>query len=345
MANRLKQFRARIGLTQSKVAAAVRVSQPNYQRWETGAAPIPNDKLARLAETLGTDPATLLGRHPPIKVGFYDDSVDDALSYYGEVAFHFLGGGEPLLLSISEDAFDRLHRDLQGDTAFVIVQSLTNETVAIRSKAIADVYFSSEACDDFGPEGERYQRFTGKQIADPRDWQIIAALAHDGVGLEDFGDEDVERVRGWVTITDNQFEALVADGSIEPGELEAERAKMRDLTARLFAIATETVWQFSTGVQRREVLIEEAALYTAFYPLTDFGGDHPEGEMLRLASEGRHRIIFINPSAIDYVSIPTHSFEEGRSFIAADELDGMEAIDAQLATIRKFPTRRGRTRR
>ncbi len=252
------------------------------------------------------------------------------------MAIHFLGGGEPLLLSVSEDAFDRLHRDLQGDTAFVIVQSLTNETVAIRSKAIADVYFSSEAYDDFDPEREHYQRFTGKQIVDPRDWQIIAALAHDGVGLEDFEEEDVERVRGWVTITDKQFEALVADRSIEPGELEAERAKVRDLTARLFAIATETVWQFSTGVQRREVVVEQAALYTAFYALTDFGGDHPKGEMLCLASEGRHRIIFINPSAIDYVSIPTHSFEEGHSLVAADELDEVEATEAQLATIRNF---------
>lgn len=345
MTNRLKHFRARAGMTQSKVAAAVGVSQPNYQRWETGAAPIPDDKLAKLAEALGTDSTTLLGRHPSIEVSLYDDAADDALSYYGEVAIHFLGGGEPLLLSISEDAFGRLHRDLQGDAAFVIVQSLTNETVAIRSKAIADVYFSSEAYDDFGPEEDRYRRFTNKQIADPRDWQIIAALASDVTDLEEFAQEDVERVRGWVMITDEQFEALVADGSIKPDELEAERAKVQAMTDRLFALATETVWQFSTGVQRREIIFEEDALFNAFYPLVDFGDHHSEDEMLRVACEGSHRIIFINPRALDYVSIPTHSFEEGHSLVVADELDAIEASEAKRAKLPKPSTRKGRTAR
>ncbi|SDO86429.1 hypothetical protein, partial [Aureimonas jatrophae] len=242
-------------------------------------------------------------------------------------------------------AFDRLHRDLQGNTAFVTVRSLTNETVAIRSKAIADVYFSSEAYDDYGPERERYGRFTSEQIADPRDWRIIAALALNGGDFEDFAAEDVERVRGWVTVSDAQLEALVADARLEPSQLETERAKAQDREDRLFALATETVWQFSTGVQRREVVVEEEALYEAFYPLTDFDGDILDGELLRLACEGRHRIIFINPVAIDYVSIPTQSFEDGQSSVVADGLDEMEAADAQVAASRTFPTRRGRTRR
>src|SRR5687768_10317318 len=114
---KLKQFRVAAGLTQAKVAAAVGVTQPNYQRWEAGSAPIPEAKLHKLAKVLKTDPQTLLGRHAPIEAGFYDDSVGEDLDYYGEVAIHFLGGGAPLLLSISEGAFTRLHRDLQGDNA------------------------------------------------------------------------------------------------------------------------------------------------------------------------------------------------------------------------------------
>jgi len=61
------------------------------------------------------------------------------------VAIHFRGAGKPLLLSISDGAFSRLHRDLQTDHAFVTVESLANQTAIIRTQAIADLYFSSEA--------------------------------------------------------------------------------------------------------------------------------------------------------------------------------------------------------
>src|SRR3546814_2442246 len=111
-------------MTRSKIAAKVGVTQPNYQRWESGAAPVPEAKLKRLAKPLKTTPEAILGRHPPIKVSLYDDTASDALSYYGKVAFHFCGGGKSLLLSISEDAFMRLHRDLQRDTAFVDRKSI-----------------------------------------------------------------------------------------------------------------------------------------------------------------------------------------------------------------------------
>jgi hypothetical protein len=105
---------------------------PNYQRWEAGSAPIPEAKLKKLAKVLKTSPeAILLDRHPPIETSIYDDSVSDKLSYYGEVSIHFCGGGASLLLSISEEAFTHLHRDLQGDLPFVTVESLANQTVAI----------------------------------------------------------------------------------------------------------------------------------------------------------------------------------------------------------------------
>jgi len=120
-----------------------------------------------------TSPEAILGRHQPIEASLYDDSVSDDLSYYGEVAIHFCGGGEPLLLSISEDAFTRL----QGDAAFVTVKSLANQTMAVRTKAIADVYFSSEAYDDYGPEHGTYINHIDLQIPDARDWEIIESLS------------------------------------------------------------------------------------------------------------------------------------------------------------------------
>ena len=124
MKTKLKQFRVRAGMTQAKLAEKVGVTQPNYQRWESGSAPIPEEKLKKLAKVLRTSPEAVLGRHPPKEARFYDDSAGDDLNYYGEVAIHFCGGGAPLLLSISEEAFSSLHHDLQLNPAFVTVKSL-----------------------------------------------------------------------------------------------------------------------------------------------------------------------------------------------------------------------------
>jgi hypothetical protein len=100
--------------------------------------------------------------------------------------------------------------------------------VAIRTKAVADVYFSSEAYDDFGPEHGTDSNHTDLQIPDARGWEIIESLAADGVGLEDFEPADVERVRKMIMITSEQYERLVADGTIKAEDLENERAKKVD---------------------------------------------------------------------------------------------------------------------
>src|ERR1700730_13723502 len=98
------------------------------------------------------------------------------------------------MLSTSEEAFSELHDDLQLNPAFVTVKSLTNQTVAIRIKAIADLYFSSEAYDTYGPEHGTYTEHTSLQMPDSRDWEIVEALRHD-IGLEDFDRADVQRVQ------------------------------------------------------------------------------------------------------------------------------------------------------
>ncbi len=116
---------------------------------------------------------------------------------------------------------------MQGEAAFVTVESLANQTVAIRTKAISDLYFSSEAYDTYGPEHGNYRNHIDLQIPDPRDWEIIECLASGGDDIEGFDPADVERVRNMVMITDKQYEALVADGRIKPEDLEGERARIR----------------------------------------------------------------------------------------------------------------------
>jgi transcriptional regulator with XRE-family HTH domain len=321
MKPKLKQLRVAIGMTQTKVAAAVGVTQPNYHRWESGAAPIPEAKLKKLAKVLKTHPQAILGKHPPIEAGFYDDSVGADLDYYGEVSIHFLGGGSPLLLSISEGALTRLHRDLQKDGAFVTVESLANQTVVVRTKAIADLYFSSEAYDDYGPEHGKYANHINIQMPDPRDWEIVEALASDGVGLEDFEPAHVQRVQKMIMITDGQYQTLIAEGKIKPEDLEKEREKNKKETDVIFKAALEITYQLSTGQQRSAYVDDSEKLFCAFYDLTDFDGGDPTDDMIRMEAEGRHRIIFINKSALDYVVIPTHKYNEGRVESDAADLD------------------------
>jgi transcriptional regulator with XRE-family HTH domain len=319
---KLKRFRVAAGLTQAKVASAVGVTQPNYHRWEVGAAPIPEAKLKRLSKVLKTTADALLGRHAPLKASIYDDSVPDDLGYYGEVAIHFAAGGESLLLTISEDSFNRLHRDLQDDGLFVTVESMANQTVIIRVRAVSDVYFSSEAYDDYGPEHGRYTNHVDVRIPDSRDWEIIESLAYGG-DLDEFDSTDVKRVSEMVMITDEQYQKLVADGAIKPEELESERAKNQAETDRIFEAAQNTVYQLSTGQRRTLYVDRPESLFDAFCELIDCNGSTSNEDMIRVEAEGRHRIVFINKHALDYVSIPTHRLNEGRIERDAEAIDSL----------------------
>jgi hypothetical protein len=225
------------------------------------------------------------------------------------------------LLSISEEVFSDLHGDLQVNTEFATVRSLANQTVAIRIKAIADLYFSSEAHDTYGPEHDTYTDRSLPHLPDSRDWEIVEALADDDdIGLEDFDPEDVQRVQQMIMITEEQYAQLVADGRIKPGDLENERKKNQEKTDRIFKLASTTTYQLSTG-QRRDVYVEDHEdLYNAFYELIEFDGGEPADGMILLEAEGRHRTIFINKSALDYISIPTHQYEAGGVDAAAADL-------------------------
>jgi transcriptional regulator with XRE-family HTH domain len=329
MANRLKHFRVAAGMTQTQVAEVVGITQPTYQRWEVGSIDIPKAKLAKLAKVLGATSEALLGRHPPVLAAFYDDSAPRDLQYYGEVAIHFQGGGQSLLLSISEKSRSDLYRDLYLEPKFIAVKDLGNRTVAIRRAAISDLYFSSEAYDDYGPEHDDpgYEEGTPVQFPDPRDWAIIECLAYDGVGIEDFAEKDVERVKGAVMITGEQYEKLVLDGHIKPEELEVERAKNAASTNRIFEMATSVVYQLSTG-KRRIVSVMDCNLFEAFGELVEDGGESLDEEsFIFLQSEGYHRSAFINSEVVDYISIPTHLLEKSEDESLAERLEEFNGDD------------------
>jgi transcriptional regulator with XRE-family HTH domain len=308
MGNKLKHFRIAVGMTQAEVAKAIGVTQPTYQRWEAGSVDIPKVKLAKLTKVLKTTSEALLGRHPPIMAAFYDDRAPKHLQYYGEVAIHFRSGNEPLLLSISEEARSRLYQNLHLDSKFVTLKDLGNRTLVIRKNAIADLYLSSGAYDDFGPEHDEpgYKDGTPIQFPDTRDWEIIECLAYDSEDIENFSEEDVKRVEEGMMITDKQYEKLVADGHIAADELETEKEKNTAITKEIFEMATDLVYQLSTG-KRRSIAVIDFNLYEAFGDLVEENSD--EEEFIIFQSAGYHRSIFINPDALDYISMPTHILE------------------------------------
>ncbi|WP_312255964.1 helix-turn-helix domain-containing protein [Stutzerimonas nitrititolerans] len=311
MALKLKQFRIKAGMTQAKLAKAVGVSQPNYQRWEARVAPVPEDKLIKLAQVLQVSPEALRGRHPPINAGFYDEFCGEDLNYYGEVAIHFSGAGEPLLLSITDGAFSRLHRDLQCSQNFVKVESLSNQTVFIRTDKIADLYFSSEAYDNYGPENHNYDDHILLQMPDTRDWEIVEALCHgDECALDDYASDDVRRVSDAIMITDEQYKKLAVGGVIDPEKLAAEQRKNEKEIVRIFDLASKIKYQLSNGQQRDISASGAEVIYEAFSRLEEFDGEGKD--FIILPIEGAHRTIFINIAVLDYVALPTHIMEQGR---------------------------------
>lgn len=296
---RLKNYRTAAQMTQAELARKVGVKQPTYQRWETGMMPIPDDKLKKLAKALDVDPEALLGRRAvEAQLGA---NGPDGLRYYGEVSIQFRSGGAPLLLSISEAQHSRFYASLQSDMEFVEIESLQNQTVILRRKAIADLHFCSDAFDTFGPDheivGEQYLDF---RRPDDRDWAILEALANgDPESLGDFDEDEVERVTNYVEMTDKSREQMIAEG------VDAWRE-------RIFELATAVVYQVSGGKRRsfREFDSGDGTLYNTFYELTeDLQGGCETDSLLVFPAAGYHHSIFINKQALDFVSIPTHMWK------------------------------------
>jgi transcriptional regulator with XRE-family HTH domain len=320
MKNRLKYHRVSNAKTQTEAATAAGVTQPTYQRWEAGKAEIPEAALKKLAKLFKATPVELLGKHPPVEAAFYDDSAPEHLQYYGEIAVHFKGGGEPLVLSISEAARAKAYSELQDKRQFITLSDLGNRTVAIRREAIAEFYFSSEAYDTYGPEHDNYKLLTPIQMPDPRDWEIVDAIRCEELGAGDctseFPKEAVERVEKMIMISDEQFDKYVAEGVIKPEDLESEKAARAADTEAIFEAANTVSIQFSTG-KRREIDYYDCNLFECYEQFEDihypYGRDVEDWPgMIRLPLEGYHRTLFLNAETLDYISFPTHKVEEDR---------------------------------
>lgn len=313
----LKRARLLVRMTQMSAASELGVSQSTYQRWEAGTLQIPEKKLGQISKLFGTSKAAILGTPPPFDLFGIDRSIGDDQTYYGEVAIHFKSGGVPLLLPITEAVHESLFGILQQDESFVKVESLDNRMVFVRRDAVSDIYFSSEAYDDYGPEVERYDEMLGI-FPDDDFWRIAEAFDYLSEVEDEFTPELLADAKSKLTLTDAELEELVANGSVKPEDRQKVRAEVTERTEKFIALACNVTWQF--GSCRREVPApNNKELFERF------GWLEEDPEALKtpifLRTEGYHRTIAINPSALDYICIPAHKFREGEVEEAETEME------------------------
>jgi transcriptional regulator with XRE-family HTH domain len=313
--NRLKEYRAEKGLTQKQVAQEIGVRQPTYQRWETGKSSIPSSKLEML-EALFEKPSELILMQEPVNIaGFYNPDKSSEHSYYGEAAIHFKSTNDPILISISLTEFERIVEGMRVGNPYLSIQSLANQTVILRIDAIADLYLSSEAYDDYGPEHAVYDRSTtGFLIPDTRFWDVVELIADYDLdaAIEAYGRERVDEVRSMIMVTDEQYQKLVKDDRISPRDLEKEIQKNDARTTQLKKLATNMTYQLTNGHKRNVPLTEgsiEGFQIFADPELVEIVLDRTN-HVVEIDVEGYHRTIFLNMKAVDYVTIPTHRYEK-----------------------------------
>jgi len=342
----LKQLRLRAGLSQRTVAERVGVSQPHYQRWETGVADVPSDKVKRLALVLKAKPEQIQTKHMPKQVHLYPleaDNVPDDQSYYGEVSVHFHGGGKPLVLSISQAAFSKLYWDIQRGDYFLCVHSLMNQLVAIRREAITDLHLMSEAADTYGPEHDDYDHCNMLlQLIDDRSWEIIERLEWDDNLEESFEKDEIARVKKMLKrTTDEEFAKLVADKHIQPEEVDGYKAEEAAKLEGIFNVARNVRYQFSTGKQRSLSVDDDKDLYNATYEIFEFDLFDKHDPFVRLPmAGGHHEVAFVNLTTVDYISVPNHRFMKGHEEALEEEIEEAEEVESKPGPVKR---KRGRS--
>ena len=319
MKSKLKKYRVLAWLTQSEVAEAVGVSQQTYQRWESGTNNVPKAKVAKLAKILGITQQQVEGQPEPFDLLNVDASVSDERKYFGEVSIHFASGSPPLLLPITQAERLNLYAALQGEASFIQIESLDNRIVSVRRKAIADVFFSEEAYDDYGPEEDYGSQHLGI-FPDEKFWQIVEQLEAPEFLDDEFSKDEINEVMKQLSFDDSKLDELIANGSIKPEERSRVKKELEETAELYLARARDITWQIPGLRTRRISVYESKDLYEAFYDLLWIDAQ----EMVLLPSEEYYYEIFLNKSVIDYIAAPAHKFHEGELQSAAEEMGEKE---------------------
>lgn len=312
MKSLIKKARLLARRTQAEVADRMGVSQPTYQRWESGSGKVPKSKAAQLAQVLGITVRQVQGQQEPVGMAWSAETSSDQV-YYGELAIHFQSGSPPLLLPISDGERKRFFQQIECVDKFIPVESLDNRIVFVRRNAIADAYLCSDAYDEYGPDDY------GDQLLDwghdEQFWHIVEHMDSEFLD-EEINQAEIDAVLQNFYLSDERLVELIAQGRMDPEDRKERQQAARDMGDRYQARASQITWQLPGNRTRVISIRDNLEVYNAFWPLT-MGF---EQELLYLAPEGYDRSIFINLASVDCFTIPAHKYRDGEVDNAAADI-------------------------
>lgn len=312
----LKRCRLAVGKTQAEVASELSVTQPTYQRWESGRTSLPKNKTKRLAKVLSCSEDDLFGKPKPFDLLGIDDQIDDDRTYFGEVAIHFSLPGKPMLIPISEKERLWIGKQIEGNSRFIQIESLDNRTIFVRSEAICDLFLSSEAYDTFGPD--EYDEYLGV-YPDDEFWHIVENIDCLEMIDEEHDRSAIDKVLYHLSLDTGELDEQLSKGKINEAERKEIEDQHKSNMERFHTLSTSVVWQPTGRLSRSMYFDQDEVLYDTFN-LLELSLEDGEN-FLYLGGEGYHRSAFVNLSQIDYISIPSHRFNEGRLISREGALD------------------------
>lgn len=319
----LRRARKAHKLTQAQLAEQVGVNQATLARWETGKAEIPAEKASLLSSILGVPISAAAARSAlfsPKSPAPDDGREAEDAHYFGEVAVHFRSGGRPLMVSIDEAARSRIYAQFyERSMSTLAFETLDNRTVYVRKSAISDLHFSGDAVGAFGPEHARYGKAV-RGIASTDDHKFADPEADDH-------DDPVDAFAGrplgfssefWRALSNHPVDGTPADirDAVESA-LDSDDARTYEL------LANYMFWQVEKSQRRGMPCNDGPDLSDGLFALGL--GSVEDDEMLHLccgSAGGYHHSVMVNFNSLEYLTVPTHMFEDSER--AAAVRDGVE---------------------
>lgn len=341
---RLRQFK-----TQADVAESMGVSQPNYQRWESGSAPVPEGQQKKLAKVLHCTVEEIIGEPIPFDpIGIKAFNISDDHTLFGLIVISF-GVRGTLTLPVSVADYDRLFEDLQKKVPFVRTKTFDNRTIFIRPDAVSDVQFIREESDRFVTyqEENKCEDFLG-EYPDEKFWTLMEYM-HEPFMLpecEDIPEEEFDHVVDHLLGRDEEKDQE-EETPDTPAPERAERIKQENddnALEKFYQRATAVTWQLSSGQQRSQGDVEADDLVEIVsYLELDMAGEDFHYDLLPFKADEDSLSFFIRKAHLDYIWLPTRLLDEGEcnynegvlEEAEADEERAREKADANAAKAAK----------
>lgn len=314
----LKKARLCMQFSQAEVAGMLGVNQSTYQRWESSTSKIPEGKLGKLAESLDTTKAALLGAQQEDFYFLKSDDGELTPNYFGEIAIHFKSGTS-LMFAISTHQRNCFAENYFDGNPFIPMIGMNNRSYLISRESILDVYLSDDSAGEYGPE-EKYDE-DGVKHVDEEEWGLVEAVAD---GLEFFEPEgvDTQKLAHILMILgknpDDFRNFFPAD--FDFSQINRVEALNELLIKKIYHCATAIEWQLSNGRSRAEDLTDDALL-KGFSEHLRMGGECEESSIY-LDFEDRDFSVLTNSRSVNYLSCPTHAYERALLRELEQEIDG-----------------------